>query len=104
MSWWQTAKVGDKVVCVIETSWWKTPDDEILPQENVEYTIRTIEVSGADVFLRLVEIVNAPQMYMQGFSECRFIADAFRPITPRQTDISMFTAMLNPQRVPEGVG
>ena len=92
-------RVGQKVVCV-DTRWIVTSHKEIVPVKNVVYTIRSVEIGyqGLPV-IRLVEIINEPHQYSDGFKEARFIARRFRPIVTRKTDISVFKAMLTDERV-----
>lgn len=91
--WIKSAKVGDKVVCV-EVGW-SDAVDEIVPEFGRVYTIRDIEVDWDGVFFKLSEIKNEPTWYSDGFFECVFEAENFRPVQPRQTDISIFTRLLN---------
>lgn len=72
---------------------------ETLPEPNVIYSIREIEPPDPDdgmVCIRLHEIVN-PSGVFQG--ECAFNSQRFRPVIERKTDISIFTNILNTQRV-----
>lgn len=85
--------VGMKVVCISEqyrpTS---APDErDILPREGQVYTIRSFHKSGN---LWLVEIRNKRRVWSTGRHEYAFHPSRFRPVQPRKTDISMFTAML----------
>lgn len=86
MSWIKYAKPGDKVVCV--NAEWEIvldhgpgPD----PEPNQVYTIEIIEEFASDIFLFLRELGGG-----YGFSY-----DGFRPVPKRDTDISIFTEMLN---------
>ena len=68
------------------------------PQPNQIYPIRSIFVSLAgDVCLRLLEITNPEADYPNGRYEPGFRASWFRRVQTRQTDISIFTAMLHDQ-------
>lgn len=90
-------RVGMRVVCVDDQ-----PSDgrgEVYPVESQVYTIRALSLTDdGQVKIRLVEIVNAPMAYRQGFHECWFRARRFRPVQARKTDISIFTALLNPSQ------
>lgn len=90
--------VGMKVVCI---------DDAGVPGARLYrgsvYTIKSIRMSDRDSYFKgvpgpwlvveLVEIINPTGT---GFNVRRF-----RPVQPRKTDISLFTAMLNGQRQDE---
>lgn len=93
--------VGMKVVCVrgFVVDMQQT---EVAPKEGHVYTIRTISAYAGDgVYVRLAEIVNPVLPYSDGDNECDFIADNFRPVETRTTDISIFQAMLTPKRETE---
>lgn len=102
-------RVGQKVVCVYVP--WPELAFELsaafgvkLPEANKIYTIRWIgTASDGLTYVRLVEIVN-PVVGVEGFlrGECRFGVRRFRPIVTRNTDITIFKAMLTDQ--PERVG
>jgi hypothetical protein len=92
--------VGMKVVC-IDPTWGASGPLQAeycpnLPVKGQVYTIRTLECrvvvkrEGFAVLIRLEEIHN-PINY-QG--EPVFFGKKFRPVQPRKTDISIFTAML----------
>lgn len=68
--------VGQKVVCV--TNDYRRIYNEVLPQKGRTYTIR--EISTRHPSFRLVEIVNSPQAYWEGRSECYFDSIGFRPL------------------------
>jgi hypothetical protein len=102
MTWFLTAKPGDKIVCI---------DDEIrgkawaicaaagcrYPEKGRIYSIRHIGYSDfkGHWCLRLVEIVN-PEVTAPPFrpGEPTFHARRFRPLVSRPTNISVFTALL----------
>ena len=68
-------KVGQKICCVKEfTSMQK---GEIVPQKNIVYTVREVSREGS---VRLVEIINEPRQYNEGFAECLFCSSNFAPI------------------------
>ena len=77
--------VGQKVVCV---------DDEFVSQhisKGSVYTIYAIDPDMGHVQLAEVE----PHVDAQGY-HWYFYAPRFRPVAERKTDISVFTAFLNP--------
>jgi hypothetical protein len=86
MSWIFSAKVGDKVVCTRgaavgrpETGFW-------CPQTGEVYTIRQMWMYGDNPILLLMEYVH-PESW-DGVNEMGWDATRFRPVTPRNTDIS----------------
>lgn len=88
--------VGMKVVCIRE--WDHTPGNAC-PQVGAVYTIRAIEVCDegtGDLFLQFHEIINPQCWWPNGYGELSFWEGGFRPVVKRKTDISIFTAMLNP--------
>lgn len=99
MSWVNTAKVGDKVTPLIEQGCWNAMRGEAVPVFGVVYTIRKIMQEPDGIYLWLVEIVNAPKHYPDGFMEVAFYALDFRPVETRPTDICVFTSMLKPADV-----
>ena len=93
---------GRKVVCVMPPgATWTKLQGEHVPESGRVYTIRTATVEhDGEVYLRLYEVVNAPRVYWDGphryvVCECTFEARAFRPVDERETDISIFTALLD---------
>ena len=96
--------VGMKVVCVDDV--WRyidparpDPDDFIeRPVAGHVYTIREV-VGGEEPAVLLQEIRNQPLHYVNGIAEASFFCRRFRPVQTRKTDISIFTAMLSPQKV-----
>ena len=91
--------VGMKVVCV------KTPRHrspcEAHPIVGRVYTIRSTSADEEGVFVRLDELRNPVLCYVDRIAEVEFEALFFRPVQPRATDISIFTAMLTDQRQKE---
>lgn len=97
-------RVGQKVVCV-DAVWRGGQQDRLgIPcplKRGQIYTIRQIAVSwgayrdttGPQVVLDLNE-VSHPDPNGLGFAAARF-----RPAATRKTDISIFKAMLNPQKL-----
>lgn len=88
--------VGMKVVCVEDKADWVSLFDGgtsaalRFPKSNHVYTISRIIAQGSDVGIQVEEIAT---QYRDG-SEIAFWAGCFRPVQPRATDISIFTAML----------
>ncbi len=76
-----------------------------LPVKGHVYTVRGFVVPyawyPATLGILLEEIVNPPCPYFEGTFEPSFFPSHFRPITLRNADISVFTAMLN--KTPEKV-
>lgn len=80
-----TFRVGQKVVCVKTSSAPLDYEERIkgvvYPKIGLEYTIREIVIGDSYAFgFRLEEIINPKCNYMQGFAECIFNADYFRPL------------------------
>lgn len=92
-----TFRVGQKVTLKTNVRL-NTSNGEISPQFGVVYTVRDISDYGGGAGLRFVEIVNNPQSYDEAFGELTFAAEEFRPLVTRETDISIFTAMLAPPK------
>ncbi len=92
--------VGGKVVCV-DGTWGASGAIQrhycpALPSEGEVYTIRTIECrvvvrgQSPEVLIRLDEVRNPAPTGVEPL----FFASKFRPVQPRATDISIFTALL----------
>lgn len=67
------------------------------------YTVRDVDtraaVFGWPLILRFEEYQQAAQPCPElGMWECGFPGDCFRSVVEKKTDISIFTAMLNPNR------
>jgi hypothetical protein len=100
-----TFRVGQKVVCV--ETWHLNGTgygDEVGPVRGRIYTIRDIGFGLNPAYphslqVRLAEITIPLRPY-RGFplQEPGFSVSRFRPIVERKTDISIFTAMLNPSK------
>ena len=93
--------VGQKVVCIAN---WRPYSNAYnnAPKKGSIYTVRELLNLGTAPSIRLVEIVNDPvDVYVNiGFAiEASWITTAFRPLTERKTDISVFRALLNPKQV-----
>jgi hypothetical protein len=97
--WIKTAKVGDKVVALSFTGSEGGYGDEILPIEGTVYTIRDIMFHEGAICFRLEEIRNDVRLYLVDGAPCvceiTFKWSRFRPVQPRQTDISVFERLLN---------
>ena len=92
-----TFHVGQKVTQVCE---WPAPPwpGEAAPTFGVVYTVREVaDFGGFGCGLLLCEIVNLPR----ACGEVAFRTEYFRPVIERKTDISIFTAMLNPTLAPK---
>ena len=96
--------VGMEVVCVEE------PEDNGWhhnhPTQGKIYTLREIGIGlTGEVLVKLKEVVNKPRAYPSPwgalYGEVSFYARCFKPLQKRQTDISIFTALLNPAGVKE---
>lgn len=86
-------KVGDKVVCIKRGKW--AADGPQLAIRDPEYN-EICEIAGFylcedGVYLRLV---SYPEWSV-------YAAARFRPVQPRKTDISVFTALLNTNKQKE---
>lgn len=106
MSWWLTAKPGDRVVCVkIDTRFasreWLLERGTKMPEKGRVYCIRAIGATVSNpkhYSLLLCEIVNPPLIVEDiDLGEVCWPAEWFRPAVSRATDISIFTAMLTGQ-------
>lgn len=97
MSWIQTAKVGQRVVCINDR--WGGPDVRLLqaegyifPKKHNIYTIREIRPDSKNIGLLFEEIPNSVVHTVGGILEVGFIADRFKPLDESRLDI--FRAML----------
>lgn len=98
-----TFHVGQKVVCVDGSEHSSCEcSGAVMPVAGKIYTIREIRInprSGIANF-HLHEIHNDLVLSeVDGLGEPYFSSTRFRPIIERKTDISIFTAMLNPSQV-----
>lgn len=115
MSWIQRAKVGDKIVCVkldvdaLEgVVLLEQPTD---PEIGVVYTISKIIIGEIEkkVCIALKELPEQRISFVWNGVVCNgivhFDPNCFRPVQPRDTDISVFTDMLDtaPAKVGERV-
>jgi len=79
-------KIGEKVVCI--GNFEKRPN-EIDPIKGEIYTIREIiqnRPNDGKTGLKFEEIINLPQKYNEGFSECNFLSDKFRKLDHQFAD------------------
>lgn len=100
MSWIERAKVGDKAVCFrgVENIFFR---DEKSPVVGGIYTIREIECLGGKIGLRFCEINNRKYNYRQGYVECAFSFEVFRPVcdTTLQVEAIKRAALNIPEHV-----
>lgn len=96
--------VGQRVVCIDAKVRFHPDEIYIFNGMEIEegriYTIRDIgfdEFHPEEVVVRLVEIYREPGG--DETEESGFAVDRFRPVIERKTDISIFTNILNTQRV-----
>lgn len=96
-----TFRVGQKVECIKAFHKSLLQVGEVAPLKGMICTIRAFHPNGDAIYL--AEIVNPP-LYGGGTRECAFASEHFRPFVERETDISLFTAMLNPSQVTVDAG
>jgi len=93
--------VGMKVVCVDDSNRTYEHMGFTYVKKGSVYTIREMYMTTRLAIL-VEEVVNRPAAVRgHGIREPGFGACHFRPVQPRKTDISIFTAMLNNQRQEE---
>ena len=89
--------VGQKVVCVSAPDCDGGRGDERFPTNLLVgeiYNIRWIGIYNESLTVRLVGLYrNAPK---PEWIDTPFLASRFRPVIERKTDISVFTALLDP--------
>lgn len=71
--------VGDMVVCIYDGVWYHGCPDappQYLPHKGCIYTVRDMNKKCNNIYVHLVEIVNAPFLG----DEAAFRADLFRPV------------------------
>lgn len=105
-----TFRIGQKVVCVRNApQGQEIKYSTVLQSKKLKigstYTIRDIDMRAVHLHgvatVRLDEIVNETYMSSVGEWETGYPETCFRPIVDKQTDISIFTAMLNTKKVRE---
>lgn len=91
-------RVGQKVVCVNDVFKRPKRPNVIRPIKGTIYHIRNFDYNRPfcedPIGVRLIEIINPILSYNCGMDETSFPCWRFKPV--RETDISIFTAMLNP--------
>ena len=102
--------VGQKIVCINgnfkDSRWYRSLYQ---PKQGHIYTIRDFAhaeyVAASDSpsgsFVYLVEIINPPVLWYNGFWELAWPLRRFRPVIERKTDISIFTKILDDVRAKE---
>lgn len=94
-----TFRIGQKVVCVDDADFWSR-SLVARPVKGAVYTVRDftrgIDANGLCGEGVLLVGVNNPLGF--GGNEHGFKFARFRPIVERKTDISIFTAMLTPNK------
>jgi len=97
-------RVGQKVVCIKESSLHRTLCPVNNPVVGQVYTIRRIATyPGYGTGIWLNEIVNQPTPTAFGILEKGFYIERFRPVVERKTDISIFEKMLTGGKQPARV-
>ncbi|HQR14200.1 MAG TPA: hypothetical protein PLZ37_06525 [Nitrospira sp.] len=95
-----TFRVGMKVTMI---SPWPPVHNlfgDIFTEFGIVYTVREVLMVAATPAIYVAEIHNPPHYWAKvGKMEQPFPARNFRPVQERKTDISIFTAMLNPSQV-----
>jgi hypothetical protein len=86
-----TFRVGQKVVCVNDEPGYVIKVDWLI--RGRVYTIRRIDEMAGGLGLSFYELPDFQKCKKSGWA-----ANRFRPIAERKTDISIFTAMLNPSK------
>jgi hypothetical protein len=86
------ARPGVKCVCIKRDQWKNLQQGEVPPRFGQELTIRSVELVDGILGLMFVEIVNQPQKYDEGFSECCWDVLNFRPLITRtqEQDVALF--------------
>lgn len=94
--------VGQKVVCIHDAMFACGCGCRCEPDKNDIGTIANIYVHQTGLVLELVEFPAPKCLHF----DPGFLAESFRPIVDRKTDISVFTSLLNPtpQKVRESIG
>lgn len=93
-------RVGQEITPIDRRGFADLKPNEAQPKFGRIYTVRRVIDCGAISGVQLNEIQN-PVNYPNSPTsvECAFDARGFRPVVRRQTDISIFTRMLNPTQV-----
>jgi hypothetical protein len=77
--------VGQKVACVNGDGWFRVDGDRHGPDKNEICTVTKVVIAAGNEGLRLAE-------YPHSFG---YLAECFRSVVEKKTDISIFTKMLN---------
>jgi hypothetical protein len=96
-------RLGQKVVCVdASCDPDRTWDDGEAPTEGAVYTIASLNVhADGTPILSLVELRRTPlSLWLHG-PTAGYKQSRFRPVVEKKTDISIFVAMLTPNKVKE---
>lgn len=104
--------VGQKVVCVNDAPWQGVSVErgawEGLLKKGGTYTVRWVgefpyvpDRERGEQAIRLEGIVRDDFPIIPEFGDYPYSATRFRPVIERKTDISIFTAMLNPAKQSE---
>jgi len=81
-------RVGAKVVCIETFNGKGAMGWETLPKKGETYTIRAVDTAiKGFAGLLLVEIKNAPAIYVKGFGELAFWIGRFRPVHTLENDL-----------------
>ncbi len=84
---------GMKVECIMDLRP-RAINNEAVPVVGSIYTVREVEEFRGQPALRLVEIVNKNDRYIEGLMECLFWAGAFRPVKQRDQNIEQFRELV----------
>jgi hypothetical protein len=84
-------KAGDRIVCIKRGGWRQTYGETYSGVHPKYGEICTIS--------RIVLREEVPFVFLEEYHPFNtYKAENFRPVQPRQSDISIFTAMLNPKK------
>lgn len=87
-----TFSLGQRIICTKPLT--GGYGNEKFPVPGNVYTVKATKTLRQSQYLRLAEIINAPQFYHFGTDECWFNASAFAPV--RTTSIEVFKNILLP--------
>lgn len=96
--------VGQKVVCINATIYQEEYSPLVVGRVYVVNAIGRCggyDPYGNDAICDVLDVGVTNPFWKQWEGDHGFDAKRFRPLVTRQTDISIFTAMLNPQRQSE---
>ena len=88
--------VGQRIECIPDEGWNQPAIyGEVMPEGGRIYTVRDAMIGhSGEPCVRLCEIKNAPEQYLDGFRECIFTSRSFRPVVDRPTSIEVFNRIL----------